>query len=66
VTGEQDIDSNTPLHLAAMERRAEVVALLLSEGGDPRHYVTPSRQMLVTLVSYKLSLLNETPRRHFA
>jgi ankyrin repeat protein len=50
VTGEQDIDSNTPLHLAAMERRAEVVALLLSEGGDPRHHVTPSHHMLFSLV----------------
>jgi ankyrin repeat protein len=50
VTGEQDIDSNTPLHLAAMERRAEVVRLLLSEGGDPRHYVTPRHHVLFTLV----------------
>ncbi len=50
MTGEQDIDSNTPLHLAAMERRAEVVRLLLSEGGDPRHYVTPSYHVVFTLV----------------
>jgi hypothetical protein len=33
-----------------MERRAEVVRLLLSEGGDPRHYVTPSYHVVFTLV----------------
>jgi ankyrin repeat protein len=33
----KDIDSNTPLHLAAIGRKLEVVKLLLTAGIDPRY-----------------------------
>ncbi len=59
-TGLQDIDSNTPLHLAAANKQVRVVKLLLNEGVDPRnspHFATSSHTDMVNVWTSRKSLL---------